>query len=98
MKPVFRSTPTQFQTTIFASINISNVGENVGDMSETKLTERQQKMLNIIKESPTISGRKMSEILSVSQRTVERDISLLKKMGVLRRKGTDTDGFWLILI
>ena len=98
LKPVFRSTPTQFQTTIFASINISNVGENVGDVSEMKLTERQHKMLNIIKESPTISGRKMSEILSVSQRTVERDISLLKKMGVLRREGTDTDGFWLILI
>lgn len=98
LKPVFRSTPTQFQTTIFASINISNVGENVGDVSEMKLTERQHKMLNIIKESPTISGRKMSEILSVSQRTVERDISLLKKMDVLRREGTDTDGFWLILI
>ena len=98
LKPVFRSTPTQFQTTIFASINISNVGENVGDVSEMKLTERQHKMLNLIKESPTISGRKMSEILLVSQRTVERDISLLKKMGVLRREGTDTDGFWLIQI
>ena len=98
LKPVFKSTPTQFQTTIFASINISNVGENVGDMSEMKLTERQQKMLNLVKEFPTISGRKMSEILSVSQRTVERDISLLKKMGVLKREGTDTDGAWLILI
>ena len=72
--------------------------ENVGDMSEMKLTERQQKMLNLIKESPTISGRKMSEMLSVSQRTVERDISLLKQMGVLKREGKDTDGFWLILI
>ena len=72
--------------------------ENVGDMSEMKLTERQQKMLNLIKESPAISGRKMSEMLSVSQRTVERDISLLKQMGVLKREGKDTDGFWLILI
>ena len=94
LKPVFRSTPTQFQTTIFASIDMPNVG----DVSEMKLTERQQKVLNFIKESPTISGRKMSEMLSVSQRTVERDISLLKKMGVLKREGTDTDGVWRILI
>lgn len=98
LKPVFKSTPSQFQTTIFASADMSNVGENVGDVSEMKLTERQQKILNFIKESPTISGRKMSEMLSVSQRTVERDISLLKQMGVLKREGKDTDGFWLILI
>ncbi|MCH5310958.1 MAG: putative DNA binding domain-containing protein [Prevotella sp.] len=98
LKPVFKSTPSQFQTTIFASADISNVGDNVGDVSEMKLTERQLKMLDLIKESPTISGRKMSEILSVSQRTVERDISLLKKMGVIKREGNDVNGIWLILI
>ncbi len=52
LKPVFKSTPTQFQTIIFASSDTSNVG----DMSETKLTERQQKILNLIEESPTITG------------------------------------------
>ena len=98
LKPVFKSTPSQFQTTIFASADMSNVGDNVGDVSEMKLTERQLKMLDLIKESPTISGRKMSEILSVSQRTVERDISLLKKMGVIKREGKDVNGIWLILI
>ena len=82
----------------FASADMSNVGDNVGDMSEMKLTERQLKMLDLIKGSPTISGRKMSEILSVSQRTVERDISLLKKMGVIKREGKDVNGIWLILI
>ena len=98
LKPIFKSTPSQFQTTIFASTDMSNVGDNVGDVSEMKLTERQLKMLDLIKGSPTISGRKMSEILSVSQRTVERDISLLKKMGVIKREGKDVNGIWLILI
>ncbi len=45
LKPVFKSTPTQFQTIIFASSDNQNVGDFVGDMSETKLTERQQKIL-----------------------------------------------------
>ena len=80
LKPKFKSTPTQFQTIIFASSGTPNVGDHDGDVSETKLTERQQKILNLIKESPTITGRQMSEILSVSQRTIERDLSTLKKM------------------
>ena len=80
--PVFHDTP--------------NVGDHDGDMSETKLTERQQKILNLIKESPTITGKQMSETLSVSQRTIERDLSALQKLGVLKREGKDNDGKWVI--
>ena len=69
---------------------------NDGDMSETKLTERQQKILNLIKVSPTITGKQMSETLSVSQRTIERDLSALQKLGVLEREGKDNDGMWVI--
>ena len=97
LKPVFKSTPTQFQTIIFASSDTPNVGDHDGDMSETKLTERQQKILNLIKESPTITGKQMSETLSVSQRTIERDLSTLQKLGVLKRKGKDNDGKWVII-
>lgn len=96
LKPMFKSTPTQFQTIIFASSDTPNVGDYDGDMSETKLTERQHKILNLIKESPTITGKQMSETLSVSQRTIERDLSALKKNGVLKREGKDNDGKWVI--
>ena len=94
LKPVFKSTPTQFQSIIFASSDTPNVG----DLSETKLTERQQKILNLIKESPTITGKQMSETLSVSQRTIERDLSALQKIGVLKREGKDNDGTWVIYV
>lgn len=97
LKPMFKSTPTQFQTIIFASSDTPNVGGHDGDMSETKLTERQQKILNLIKESPTITGKQMSEALSVSQRTIERDLSALQKIGVLKREGKDNDGLWIVL-
>ena len=96
LKPVFKSTPTQFQTIIFASSDNQNVGDFVGDMSETKLTERQQKILNLIKESPTISAKQMSETLSVTTRTIERDLSMMKKAGVLKREGKDNNGLWII--
>ncbi len=83
--------------TIFASSDTPNVGDHDGDMSETKLTERQQKILNLIKESPTITGKQMSETLSVSQRTIERDLSALQKLDVLKREGKDNDGMWVVL-
>ena len=97
LKPKFKSTPTQFQTILYAAADTQNVGDYDGDMSETKLSERQQKMLNLIKESPTITGKQMSETLSVSQRTIERDLAALQKMGVLKREGKDNDGKWVII-
>ena len=81
---------------IFASTDTPNVGDHDGDMSETKLTERQQIILNLIKESPTITGKQMSETLSVSQRTIERDLSALQKLGVLKREGKDNDSMWIV--
>lgn len=98
LKPKFKSTPTQFQTIIFASSDTPNVGSHDGNVSETKLTERQQKILVLVKEFPTISGRQMSEILSVSQRTIERDLSTMQKNGILKHEGKDNDGSWQILI
>ena len=97
LKPVFKSTPAQFQTIIFASAETSDVGDHDGELSETKLTERQQKILNLIQESPTITGRQMSETLSVSQRTIERDLSALQKMRVLKREGKDNGGVWVVM-
>ena len=85
---MFKLTTTQFQTFIFSSSDTLNVG----DVSETKLSERQQKILNLIKESPTITDRQMSEILSVSQRTIERDLSVLQKRCVLKLDSKDNDG------
>ena len=95
-KPVFKSTPIQFQTIIYAVADTQNVGDHDGDLSETKLTERQQKILYLIKESPTITGIQMSETLSVSQRTIERDLSAMLKNGILKQEGKDNDGVWVL--
>lgn len=97
LKPVFKSTPTQFQTIIFATSDTPNVGDYDGDMSKTKLTERQQKILDLIKDSPTITGKQMSETLSVTQRTIERDLSALQKKDIVKHEGKDNDGTWIIL-
>lgn len=38
----------------------------------------------------------MSETLSVSTRTIERDITTLKEKKILRREEKDNNGWWLI--
>lgn len=98
LKPKFKSTPAQFQTTLFAFYDTTNVGDRDGDVTETKLTDHQLKILNLIKESPTITGKQMSEMLSVSQRTIERNLSALKKKGLIRRDGKDNDGGWTVVL
>ena len=67
-------------------------------MSDTKLTERQYNILNLVKESPTITGKQMSETLSVSQHTIERDLSALQKKCILKHEGKDNDGVWVIYL
>ena len=97
LRPIFKSTPTQFQTIIYSISDTQNVGDSDGDVLETKLTDLQQKIINFIKGSPTIIGKQMSETLSVSQRTIERDLSALRKSGILKREGKDNDGMWFIV-
>ena len=40
----------------------------------------------------------MSETLSVSQRTIECNLSALQKIGVLKREGKDNDGIWIMIV
>lgn len=74
-----------------------DVGVNVGDMSEIKLSDRQQIIVSIIRSNPTVSAKQMSETLSVTSRTIERDLALMQKAGIIRHEGSDKTGVWVIL-
>ena len=87
--------------------NKNNVGDesemsrrNVGEMSEKtvvdKLTDRQKVILKHIEQNNEISAKELSALLEITDRTVERDIHKLKKMGVLERIGSDRGGYWKI--
>lgn len=39
----------------------------------------------------------MSETMSVTQRTIERDLSVLQKAGIIRHEGRVNAGVWVIL-
>ena len=75
-----------------------NVGEDVGDCIWSKLTERQKIIVNELHHSPTTSAKIMSERMSVSPRTIERDLQKLTAMGVIAHEGSDFGGEWKVLI
>ena len=78
--------------------NKHDVGENVGDDDPTELTKRQRLIINELRKSPTISAKIMSERMSVSPRTIERDLQKLTAMGVITHEGSDFGGEWKVLI
>lgn len=70
---------------------------NVGSVSVVQLTERQRNICKLIKDNPQVSVAEMSVVLSVVKRTVERDISKLRDMGIITREGNTSAGKWVIL-
>lgn len=72
-------------------------GVNVGNMSESELSERQLNIISMIKGNPFVTGKEMSETMSVTQRTIERDLSVLQKAGIIRHEGRVNAGVWVIL-
>ena len=76
---------------------IAERGSNVGDMSETKLTARQRVIISIIQSNPAVSAKQMSVTLSVTSRTIEKDLSVMQKAGIIRHEGKDNAGVWVVL-
>ena len=74
-----------------------NVGVNSREISDVKLTERQTIMVSVIKSNPMVKAKQMSETLSVTVRTIERDLALMQKAGIIRHEGKDNAGVWVIL-
>lgn len=86
------------------------LGENFGGNSGgTQLSERQQAIYNAIKENGEVTATELARTLAgtlsgtstanipISQRTVEREISFLRKNGFIRKEGKANKGVWVIL-
>ncbi len=74
-----------------------NVGSDVGKKIENKLTERQELIKILVSRNPLLSAKQMSEEMSVAQRTVERDLSVMQKLGIIRHEGNKRYGIWVVL-
>ena len=74
-----------------------SAGVNVGNFAAIELSDRQCLVVLAIKVNPNVTAKAMSETLSVTQRTVERDLAVLQKAGIIRHEGKVNDGIWVVL-
>ena len=80
------------------AVNVGvNVGKNVGKQQIIELTERQKVIKDLINGNPLLSAKQMSEVMSVTPRTVERDLSVMQKAGIIRHEGNRRYGIWVVL-
>lgn len=61
-----------------------------------KLTERENQLLQLLRESPELTRKVLAEKLRCSDSTVKRELQLLSEKGVLRRIGSKKTGVWVI--
>ncbi len=79
--------------------NVSDKNNDVkARISDTKITARQQLILGLIKLKPTTTVKEMSVTLSVTERTISRDLAKLQEQNIVKRHGADNDGYWEVIM
>lgn len=75
---------------------MSNVLKTVSKDVLKELSDRQQNIIRLIRESPNSTWAELSERLKVSSKTIQRDIKAMQEKGILSREGGRADGYWAI--
>ena len=65
-----------------------------------ELSEKQKVIIEMIIADPFLSAKAISEKMSekevTNERTIERDLAKLKKLGILTREGGRKEGKWVV--
>lgn len=75
-------------------MNTADFGGNGGNVVVIKLSDRQKLILSFVVKQPSITAKQMAVMTSIPQRTIERKLSALQKLGVIRRIGAPRTGKW----
>lgn len=81
------------QTDVGIDVGI-DVGKETGRGNAA--TEQQEHLLNLLRESPTMTMPQMAEVLGLSTRQAERIVARLRDEGRLRREGGRRNGRWVV--
>ena len=71
-------------------------GEKTRPIGEKKPKSR-EKILQLLKDHPNYSARKLAEIIGITPKAVEKHLAKLKAEGVIKREGPDKGGSWVVL-
>jgi len=58
---------------------------------------RQNRIINVMQEKPNVTTDQLAVLLSISKRTLEREIKAMKESNIIKRVGSDKTGYWEIV-
>ena len=73
-----------------------NAEINEGINAGIKLSDKQLKIIAVLKKNPYFTIKDLSESLEVNHSTVERNIKKLRDNGIIERVGARKDGHWVV--
>ncbi|SEQ31950.1 Fido, protein-threonine AMPylation domain-containing protein [Lachnospiraceae bacterium RM5] len=62
------------------------------------LTEREKKILELLRQDPTLTRAKMAEMMGCSDATIKRALQSMGQKNIIRRIGSNKKGEWVITI
>ena len=74
----------------------SNFANNFTDNFTNRFTDIEIKILESIKNEPTISQARLSEKIGVSKRTITNNMNNLQRRQLIKRVGNNKSGYWEI--
>ena len=85
--PVYQQDNGVFELELY-----KDVGKDVGK----ELNSLQTLIIGLIRNNPSVTAIEISTKLSVTKRTVERNIRSLREMNIIERIGGKREGIWLV--
>ena len=58
------------------------------------LKDRPKKIIAVLSKDPHVSATKLAEKFGVTEKTIKRDLQLLKQQNLITRVGADKNGYW----
>ena len=75
-------------------LTFARTGARQPEESRAAVERSSEKILDLLRKSPTRAAREVAQQLGIRQRAVERQIDTLTREGGLRRVGPDKGGYW----
>lgn len=65
--------------------------------TEKKVTVKQQKIINTIKENPYITQEELVNIVGITRKSIISNMKKLQESGLIKRIGADKNGYWEVI-
>jgi ATP-dependent DNA helicase RecG len=77
-----------------------SIGDNIGDSIGDNIgkNETQSKILQFMRQTPTISAKAIAALIGIAPRNVEAHIRSMKKTGLVERVGAPNGGHWNVRV